>query len=168
MRVAGRPPETDPEDTAPIVAGHRGPDGPTGPDETPEKGSDEVATRFPKQVPKRFPEHRPTAPGTTGATGTSDASGVSGGALLAEAEAGRFRERWREVQTGFVDDPSEAVRQADELAAEVVNAIGQALTARKHELDERWRTEKDGPSDTERLRQALRAYRTLVDRMLTT
>ncbi|MFC4913862.1 hypothetical protein [Actinomadura gamaensis] len=134
VRVAGRPPETDPNtpDTAPIVAGH------------PHGGDDGGATRSPEPRPDGSVESR----------------------LLADAEAGRFRERWHEVQAGFVDDPEESVRKADELTAEVVNAIGQALTSRKHELDERWRNEKDAPSDTERLRQALRGYRTLVDRML--
>ena len=38
-------------------------------------------------------------------------------ALFADNELGEFRRRWRDVQTGFVDDPRTAVRNADELVA---------------------------------------------------
>ncbi|MEV4258958.1 hypothetical protein AB0J52_37865 [Spirillospora sp. NPDC049652] len=97
--------------------------------------------------------------GATAAGGTTDT-------LLPLEAASRFRDRWHELQSGFVDDPDGSVRKADELTTEVVAAIGQALTARKHELDGRARDGKQEMSDTERLRQALRGYRDLVDRML--
>ncbi|MFI0352196.1 hypothetical protein [Actinomadura sp. 9N407] len=88
--------------------------------------------------------------------------------LLDGPVADGFNERWREVQSGFVDDPREAVRRADELASEVVNAVGQALAARKRTLADRLDTGGDGASpDTERLRLALRDYRDFVDRTLT-
>jgi hypothetical protein len=71
----------------------------------------------------------------------------------------RLRERWREVQAGFVDDPRESVRKADELASQALTALGESLR-------ERWQSlEGDGP-DTERLRLALRRYRDFLDHML--
>ncbi|MEU5882577.1 hypothetical protein [Spirillospora sp. NPDC047279] len=89
--------------------------------------------------------------------------------LLEVKDAERFRERWHEVQANFVDDPREAVKKADELTTEVVEAMKQAVGSRKRSLDDRWRSEKeDDQPDTERHRLALRAYRDLVDRLLST
>ncbi|MFG2004713.1 hypothetical protein ACGFNU_36730 [Spirillospora sp. NPDC048911] len=88
--------------------------------------------------------------------------------LMDTKDAERFHERWRELQSAFVDDPQDAVRKADELTTEVVEAIKVSVAARKRTLDERWRTEKDAPADTERHRLALRAYRDLLERLLST
>ncbi|TMQ89663.1 hypothetical protein ETD83_38950 [Actinomadura soli] len=87
----------------------------------------------------------------------------SPGRLLDPAEAERFRERWREVQSGFVDDPGEAVRRADGLASDAVDALGHAIAAHRRSLAEG--AAKDGP-DTERLRLALRGYRDLLNRVI--
>ncbi|HEX2316131.1 MAG TPA: hypothetical protein VHJ17_20485 [Thermomonospora sp.] len=73
-----------------------------------------------------------------------------------------LRERWREVQAGFVDDPREAVRRADALAEEVLTALKEQLHQRKRELDAAHGDE----GDTERLRRALRDYRDFFDRLL--
>ncbi|MBG6089259.1 hypothetical protein [Actinomadura viridis] len=91
--------------------------------------------------------------------------------LLQDADADGFRDRWREVQTGFVDDPREAVSRADALASEVVDALGEALTRRRRELERSVDAGAAGDgqaSETERLRLALRRYRELVDQMLAT
>ncbi|MQY09145.1 hypothetical protein [Actinomadura macrotermitis] len=111
------------------------------------------------------------APGTPHGNGSGFPETPSGESpierLLDPAEADRFKERWHDLQASFVDDPHDAVQRADELSAEVVNALGQALTAHKRTLDEGWRTEKeDERPDTERLRLALRGYRQFLDRML--
>jgi hypothetical protein len=86
--------------------------------------------------------------------------------LIQPAEAGAFKDRWQEVQSDFVDDPHEAVRRANELAAEVLNSLTNALNDQKRALDDRWRDDKDEMSDTERLRQAVRDYRGFFNRML--
>ncbi|MBO2453315.1 hypothetical protein J4573_39900 [Actinomadura barringtoniae] len=80
--------------------------------------------------------------------------------LIASADADRLRRRWSEVQAGFIDDPAGSVQRADELAGEIVNALGQAIAERKRSLDDH------GRDDTEQLRLTLRAYREFVDRML--
>lgn len=85
------------------------------------------------------------------------------GTLLDPAESGRFRERWREVQSAFVDDPGESVRKADDLASEAVDALGRAIASHRRTLSEA--LEKGERADTERLRQALRGYRDLLDRI---
>src|SRR5579872_4424801 len=43
---------------------------------------------------------------------------------LAPADATRFRERWRQVQALFVDNPKDATLQADSLVGEVMHARG--------------------------------------------
>ncbi|WP_067467505.1 hypothetical protein [Actinomadura macra] len=100
--------------------------------------------------------------------GEAHTPGERPGQLLDAAEADRFRERWHVVQAGFVDDPAASVRAADELAAEAAEAIGHALTARRRALSARRKDDggRDRSDDTERLRLALRDYRTLLDRIV--
>ncbi|WP_214411248.1 hypothetical protein [Sphaerisporangium fuscum] len=93
--------------------------------------------------------------GTAPATGTVAGTGATpAGGLDAEPD---FRQRWREIQAGFVDDPQDAVRQADQLVEEAVTAIA----SRREALAGRW---KDADrNDTEQLRLALRDYRSLLE-----
>ncbi|WP_242890924.1 hypothetical protein [Actinomadura litoris] len=88
--------------------------------------------------------------------------------LLDPAEAGRFRERWHGVQAGFVDDPAEAVRKADGLAEEITEALARSLAEHRRKLSEPLGSGGDGTPDTERLRLALRSYRSLLDHILET
>jgi hypothetical protein len=115
------------------------------------------------------------SPGGSSSSGTPIGAGTatepgrgSGGGVLDSGAADGFHARWRDVQFGFVDDPREAVRQADRLADEVLGAVADALAARKRALEERVSTERDATQDTERLRHIVRAYREFVDRLLTT
>src|SRR6185503_7664344 len=39
-----------------------------------------------------------------------------------------FRDRWREIQTGFVDEPRHAVERADELVAELMQRLAQSFS----------------------------------------
>ena len=84
--------------------------------------------------------------------------------LFDEAEAERFRARWREVQTAFVDDPKRAVEDADVLVAELMQELASALGERKRVLEDQWREGTD--AETEDLRLTLRGYRSFVDRLL--
>jgi hypothetical protein len=71
----------------------------------------------------------------------------------------RFQERWRELQSDFVDDPAGAVRSADDLVDEIIRELAQ----RKQGLEEQWR---DRPDDTEELRVAMREYRSFFNQLL--
>jgi hypothetical protein len=73
--------------------------------------------------------------------------------------AGRFRDRWRDLQADFVDDPARAVRGADELVDEIMRE----LADRKHDLEGRVRS---GSGDTEELRAAMREYRSFFNQLL--
>ncbi|MFI9383637.1 hypothetical protein [Kutzneria sp. NPDC052558] len=108
---------------------------------------------------------------TSGETGqrTTGASPREAGAstadlLFDQADAARFRERWREVQTGFVDDPKRAVQDADVLVAELMREVASAFSQRKRVLEGQWREGSD--AETEDLRLALRGYRAFVDQLL--
>jgi hypothetical protein len=82
--------------------------------------------------------------------------------LLDEAVAQDFTRRWSDVQVRFVDDPQGAVREADAL----VHDLLQALAAR-------FRLHPGGLQDgrepgTEDLRLALQSYRSFFQRLLDT
>lgn len=96
-------------------------------------------------------------------TGVERARDEQLAALFAEDAAERFRSRWDAVQSGFVDDPKQAVRQADELVSEVISTLSTTFS------NERAKFEADlsGESaSTENLRIALRRYRSFFQRLL--
>ncbi|MFF3863090.1 hypothetical protein [Streptomyces sp. NPDC002209] len=86
--------------------------------------------------------------------------------LLGAAEAERYRTTWSEIQGRFVDDPREAVRSADALVAEVMQRFAGTLSEHRSGLEKQW--DRGEQVATEDLRQALRAYRSLVNRLLAT
>ncbi|MFI6484734.1 hypothetical protein ACIBH1_42905 [Nonomuraea sp. NPDC050663] len=83
---------------------------------------------------------------------------------LFDQDTTQLRERWRDVQSGFVDEPRESVERADSLIDEVVTALTTALSTRTNELRDRWKNA--GDNDTEQLRLALRDYRQVLERLM--
>ncbi|MEV4677793.1 hypothetical protein AB0K34_39595 [Actinomadura sp. NPDC049382] len=125
-------------------------------------GDTRVAGPAPEPPVADAPEPVPdTAPDPMPAVKPEPAAVPDG--LFDPAETERFRERWREVQSAFVDDPGAAVRRADELAAEAAEALGRAIAAHRRALSDG--LDGGGQADTERLRLALRGYRDLLDRV---
>ena len=84
--------------------------------------------------------------------------------LFSEEDAAQLHERWTAVQTGFVDEPREAVHQADLLVAETIRRLAESFAREKSSLDDAW--SRGGDISTEDLRQALRRYRSFFDRLL--
>ncbi|MFI9272218.1 hypothetical protein ACIGXM_16050 [Kitasatospora sp. NPDC052896] len=72
--------------------------------------------------------------------------------------------QWSALQRGFVDDPRDAVRRADDLVGRALGQLGPAdFGERRGEL----RTLAEGPApSTEQLRLAMRDYRSMLDRLL--
>jgi hypothetical protein len=93
--------------------------------------------------------------------GEIDAEPVS--ALVAVEAAQGFRDRWREVQLRFVDDPRGAAGEAQGLAEEAADALVEAVAALRTDLGGWEATEG---ADTEQLRVVVRRYRDFLDRML--
>jgi len=83
--------------------------------------------------------------------------------LIDEEKVTGFRDRWQNVQTGFVDDPKQAVHEADELVAAVISALATTFAEHKSELEGQW---QQGEPATEELRIALRRYRSFFDQLL--
>ncbi|CAL9345972.1 hypothetical protein SUDANB176_00373 [Streptomyces sp. enrichment culture] len=106
------------------------------------------------------------AEGTPGPSGTPGASDDEAPQLLTEDEGRGFRERWQEIQSKFVDDPREAVHDADALVADVMQTLASTFAQHKKDLEGQWGQGEQ--VDTEELRGALRRYRSFFNRLLST
>lgn len=84
--------------------------------------------------------------------------------LFSTRETEDFRSRWTSVQSGFVDEPRNAVEQADGLVAEMIKQLATVFANERTKLEEQWGRGDD--IDTEDLRVALRRYRSFFDRLL--
>jgi hypothetical protein len=74
-----------------------------------------------------------------------------------------LRERWREVQPHFVDDPGAAATEADTLVGEAIETLQTELAMQRTDLAQ-WRA--GDREDTERLPVAVQRYREFLDRVL--
>jgi hypothetical protein len=86
-------------------------------------------------------------------------------ALFTPELAADFRSRWDAVQIGFVDDPQAAVRQADELVAQVMKNLAESFADERQRFDEQMNSSQ-GTASTENMRVALRRYRSFFQRLL--
>ncbi|MFK0284778.1 hypothetical protein ACIQVL_30530 [Streptomyces sp. NPDC090499] len=94
---------------------------------------------------------------------TSDADEMP--RLLAAHDEEEFRTRWEKIQTTFVDDPRNAVQDADSMVANVMQTLAATFDEHKKQLEGQWN--QGGDADTEALRTALRHYRSFFNRLLT-
>jgi len=84
--------------------------------------------------------------------------------LFPKDVAGGFRSRWDAVQIGFVDDPKQAVKQADELVAQVMKSLAESFSRQRANIEG---AAQDGnQASTESLRVALQRYRSFFHRLL--
>jgi hypothetical protein len=98
-------------------------------------------------------------------------------------ERSRFTDRWRRIQSAFVDDPGTALTDADRLVGEVMTARGYPsadfeersadVSVDHAEVIDSYRKahaialrNQKGEAGTEDLRQAMVAYRTLFDELV--
>ena len=84
--------------------------------------------------------------------------------LFAEGVEGDFRNRWRDIQTGFVDEPRSAVDHADQLVAELMQRLAQSFSEQRKNLEKQ--SEASEKVSTEELRVAFTRYRTFFERLL--
>ena len=104
---------------------------------------------------------------------------------LGPEEQHRFSENWRQTQARFVDDPTLAIREADDLVVEVMRIRGYPMTDFERRAEDlsvdhphvvrNYRAahaialaQKEGGASTEELRQAMVHYRELFDELLET
>jgi hypothetical protein len=117
----------------------------------------------PKDRP--MPAAHDTGPATDSAAATAGAkTRAEAVPLFPAGDAGGFRSRWSEIQTGFVDDPRQAVQQGDGLVAEVMKRLAETFAEERAKLEQQW--DRGDHVDTENLRVALQHYRSFFDRLL--
>lgn len=111
----------------------------------------------------------------TAAAGTEhhDGDRTSGAPLLAAGDSDKLSGRLRHAVAGFVDEPRDAVQEADRVLRELTERLTDSVTERRRALRQSWQTDgADGAAagataaDTEQLRLALRDYRELAERLL--
>lgn len=95
---------------------------------------------------------------------TSTQKDTDMGPLLPQDVVQDFRTRWDQIQTGFVDEPRNAVQQADELVAQAIKRLAENFATARSGLEEQW--DRGDNVSTEDLRVALRKYRTFFQRLL--
>jgi hypothetical protein len=87
------------------------------------------------------------------------------GRPLFDADEGReLRDRWGAIQTGFVDEPRQAVEEADALVADLMTRLAQSFSEERKGLEGQW--DRGDDVSTEDLRIALQRYRSFFDRLL--
>ena len=109
------------------------------------------------------PEGLPEPEATAGAPATTDAPATAGtsASLVGSLDADGIRNRFLDIQAGFVDEPRQAVEEAGRFVDDLVQQVADALREQRGQLA--------GATDegsTEDLRLALRGYRQFVDRIL--
>ena len=85
-------------------------------------------------------------------------------ALFLAPVAEDFRRRWDAVQIGFVDDPRQAVRGADELVAQVMKTLAETFAEQRAGIESG--VDHSDHANTENLRVALQRYRSFFQRLL--
>ena len=91
----------------------------------------------------------------------ADAPAAETPALLGSLDAGAIRNRFLDIQAGFIDEPRQAVEEAGRFVDDLLRQVADSLQQQRGQLA--------GVTDegsTEDLRLALRAYRQFVDRLL--
>lgn len=84
--------------------------------------------------------------------------------LFSDNEVGDFRNRWSNIQTGFVDEPRRAVEDADNLVASLMKKLAEGFANERAGLEKQW--DRGDNVSTEDLRVALQRYRSFFDRLL--
>jgi hypothetical protein len=84
--------------------------------------------------------------------------------LLEADDNADFQRRWESIQTGFVDEPRQAVEQADELVAHVMKRLAEGFATERERLEGQWGRGED--VSTEDLRVTLQRYRGFFERLL--
>jgi len=84
--------------------------------------------------------------------------------LVGADEHAGFVARWQEIQAEFVDEPRKAVHDADALVTDLMQRLAEMLAGEREQLESRMGA--SGDLSTEDLRQGLRRYRSLFERLL--
>ena len=84
--------------------------------------------------------------------------------LFVEDVGSDLRSRWNTIQSTFVDEPRQAVQQADALVDELIKRIEDRFRDERTRLEQQW--DRGDQVNTEELRVALQTYRSFFNRLL--
>jgi hypothetical protein len=129
-------------------------------------GMDSDRERRPEMEPdvERTSEARMTDAPAASTASAPTATSTTTGPLLADADAESFRARWTDAQTGFVDAPREAVKQADELVVDLMQHLAATFADERSRLEKQW--DRGDEVSTDELRNAFQRYRSFFERLL--
>ena len=102
-----------------------------------------------------------------GAEPAAEPAHEASGDGLTSNDGAELRARWADIQASFIDDPSRACEQADNLVDLALSRLTERFARERDDLVRRWDRGNE-PTDTEDLRIAMKGYRSLIDRVLTT
>ncbi len=130
--------------------------------EQPAKGSNDIKEPVSRE-PAENREPRENRPAKKAASLNDNQEDLA--PLFGQGAAEKFRTRWLAIQSKFVDDPSDSVKQADQLVDDVIQGITNSFADRRGSLEKQWNGGEE--ASTEDLRLALKQYRSFFDRLLT-
>jgi hypothetical protein len=79
-------------------------------------------------------------------------------------EAQNLKQQWDQIQTRFVDQPRDAVHDADALVSSAIERLSQVFADERSRLEQQWSRGEN--ISTEDLRVAFQRYRSFFQRML--
>ena len=112
----------------------------------------------------RHPGPPTTAPRPPPRDGRTVAGPGPRASLLEDGELQSITMRWKDIQAEFVDEPEQAVQEADALVAELMQRLAAMFANERAGLEKR--LAGDEQVSTEDLRQGLRRYRSFFERLL--
>lgn len=111
------------------------------------------------------PDHDPAA--ATAANPAERAASHAGDGeperLVTQERADEYSARWESAKSMFVDEPRQAVGQADALVGELLDELQEAFGNQRRKLEDGLDADT---TSTEDLRMALRRYRSFFDRLV--
>jgi hypothetical protein len=118
-----------------------------------------------REIPVQDDDSR--QPDTTGTSGGGGARMVKEQAptpLFVDNESQEFRSKWDQIQIRFVDEPRQAVQDADNLVAQAMKRLAEIFSDERKKMEGQW--DRGDDVSTEDLRVALQRYRSFFNRLL--
>jgi hypothetical protein len=97
---------------------------------------------------------------------TQETSMQEKSSIFPKNEADQFRSRWNAIQATFVDEPRNAIEEADKLVASAIQRMNQVYSEERAKMEGAWK--RGEHVSTEDLRITLQHYRAFFGRVMST